>query len=175
MSTPTFRPLRRDDFPLVVEWLRQPHVAEWWSELPDLDFLEEKYGPRIDGAEPTQVFVISLDERPIGLVQTYRLADNPEYEAAVGVAAAAGVDLLIGEPQLVGRGVGPRVIRAFAERVVFPLYPEVERCMAGPSVRNVRSQRAFEKAGFRAVRDAEVPGEPDPERVMVLERPDGER
>ena len=165
-----FTPLRRDDFPLVAHWLRQPHVAEWWWESPDLDVLEEKYGPAIDGGDPTRMFVISLDGRPIGLIQTYRIADHPEYQEAVGVDDAAGIDLMIGEARLVGQGLGPRVIREFVAGVVFPLYPDVRRSVASPSVRNLRSQRAFAKAGFRAVRDVEVPGETDPERVMVLER-----
>ncbi len=44
--------------------------------------------------------------------------------------------------------------------------------MAGPSVRNRRSQRAFENAGFGRRHVAMVPGEDDPEQVMVLERPE---
>lgn len=170
MSDVTFRPMQREDFSLVAGWLRQPHVAEWWHESPDPDFFERKYGPRVDGTDSTRMFVIRLDAVAIGLIQTYRVGDSPDYEAAVAVEDAAGIDLLIGDPSAVGRGLGAVVIRQFVDEIVFPLFPEVLRCIASPSVRNLRSQRAFEKAGFLAVRDAEVPGESDPERVMVLER-----
>jgi RimJ/RimL family protein N-acetyltransferase len=48
--------------------------------------------------------------------------------------------------------------------------PAVRRCIGAPDVRNGRSIRAFEKAGFRFVRDAVVTGEAAPEHVMVLDR-----
>jgi RimJ/RimL family protein N-acetyltransferase len=43
--------------------------------------------------------------------------------------------------------------------------------MAGVSVNNPRSQRAFEKAGFVRGEIIDVPGEPAPEVMMVLRRP----
>ncbi len=47
--------------------------------------------------------------------------------------------------------------------------------MAGPSVRNVRSHRAFATAGFLAVRRVTVPGEEDDELIWVRPRPPGPR
>jgi aminoglycoside 6'-N-acetyltransferase len=115
--------------------------------------------------------VITLDRRPIGMIQTYRLSDNPDYETAVGVEHAAGVDLLIGAPDLVGIGLGTEILQRFVARIGWRTYPEVRRYMAGPSIDNARSCRAFEKAGFSYLHTVEVPGEPEPECVMVLERP----
>src|SRR3954471_522719 len=33
----SFRRLRRDDFPLLTDWLNTPHVSEWWGvrAVPD--------------------------------------------------------------------------------------------------------------------------------------------
>ncbi|HWA66929.1 MAG TPA: acetyltransferase, partial [Mycobacteriales bacterium] len=54
-----FRPLVRDDLPMLFEWLRQPHVAKWWREVPaDLAAVEAEYGPCIDGADPTELYVV---------------------------------------------------------------------------------------------------------------------
>ncbi len=108
------------------------------------------------------------------MIQWYRLADgaeNVEYAATIGesVDGTAGVDLLIGEVDAIGRGLGPQVIDAFVTTVVFAA-DGITRCVAGPELGNARSIRAFEKAGFRAVRDAVVPGEPEPERIMVRDR-----
>jgi aminoglycoside 6'-N-acetyltransferase len=167
-----FRLLERTDFPELRRWLTEPHVTRWWGEPPpDAAGIEEKYGPVIDRTDPTLTFVITLDRLPIGMIQTYRLSDNPEYEAAVGVEDAAGVDLFIGDPGYVGIGLGTEILRVFVERIGWPTYPEVRRYMAGPSIENARSRRAFEKAGFSFVRVADVPDEPEPEYVMVLERP----
>jgi hypothetical protein len=45
--------------------------------------------------------------------------------------------------------------------------------MAGPSVHNVRSQRAFEKAGFHALRQVAVPDEVEDELIFFCPRPTG--
>jgi hypothetical protein len=50
----SFRPLERSDFPLLQQRLAAPHVAAWWKERNDRASVEAKYGPRVDGAEPTR-------------------------------------------------------------------------------------------------------------------------
>ena len=69
----SFRPLERSDFPLLQEWLAAPHVAVWWNEPHDPASIEAKYGARVDGKDPTHVFVIEQNETPIGWVQWYSL------------------------------------------------------------------------------------------------------
>ena len=165
-----FRPLTRADFAQLVEWIRQPHVAEWWTQPSDLAGVEAEYGPCVDGADPTRAFLILSGERPVGFIQCYRLDDNPDYARAVEVDQGAGVDLFIGEADVTGDGFGSTVLRRFVEDLIWPAYPDLTRCMAGPSVRNGRSQRAFEKAGFQRRHVAVVADEEDPEQVMVLER-----
>jgi len=166
-----FRPLAPDDLARVDRWLAEPHVARWWPGGPGAG--QREFGEVLAGGDPTRVFVIELDGRPAGLIQVYRLVEEPEYERVVGVDEAAGLDLLIGEPELVGRGLGPVVIDRFVAGVVWPGYSEVRRCMAGPSIANIRSQRAFEKVGFERLRVVSVPGDADAEVVMVLDRPAG--
>ena len=103
----SFRPLARGDLAQVHEWLQRDHVARWWDEPMPLERVVEKYVPRIDGRQPVAMFVIVLEGRDAGFVQTYRVADYPEsWPFDVG-AEAAGMDLAIGEPDLVGRGLGP--------------------------------------------------------------------
>lgn len=166
------RPLARADFPLVVDWLARPHVAEWWGPPLDPAGVEKEFGPSVDGTDPTEVFVATEGGAPIGLVQIYRLADNPDYRRAVGVHDGAGVDLFVAEADRRGQGLGPRLI-AQALTLIWAHYPEVRRAMAGPSVRNLRSHRAFERAGFVAVGPVTVPGEPEDELVLVCPRPTG--
>jgi aminoglycoside 6'-N-acetyltransferase len=79
----------------------------------------------------------------------------------------AGVDLLIGEADLTGRGLGPRIFADFVERVTFAR-PETLACIAAVDQENRRSWRAFEKAGFAYVRDVEEDGRPH--RLMRLDR-----
>jgi aminoglycoside 6'-N-acetyltransferase len=166
-----FRPVVRDDFVDLQRWRSAPHVSEWWGEPPDLAAVEAEYGPCTDGSDPTLLFVVAFGGRGVGMVQTYLLDDNPEYQAAVGVSDAAGIDLFIGEPDVLGQGLGTETIRSFILEIGWSTFPGILRFMAGPSSRNLRSRRAFESAGFRFQGLATVPGEPDQEAVMVLERP----
>ena len=86
-------------------------------------------------------------------MQTYLVADYPEYATLVGVGPdVAGVDLFVAEADLVGRGIGSEMLRRFVAEVVFAR-PATIACVADPDVRNLASVRAFEKAGFTAGRE----------------------
>jgi RimJ/RimL family protein N-acetyltransferase len=100
------------------------------------------------------------------MVQHYRIADSAEYAEALALGEeAVGVDLFIGEVDLIGRGHGPAMLLQFLRDVAFPFHA-VEVCVIGPSVKNLPAIRAYEKIGFRALREVQVPGEADPEFLM---------
>jgi aminoglycoside 6'-N-acetyltransferase len=162
-----FQALTEDDVRLVADWLQEEHVALWWRE-PVEEAVEKRYAG-IEGRRPTRQFLIVVDGRPAGMIQTYHVADHPEWQELVQVGDdVAGVDLLIGEPDLVGRGLGPRVLSQFTREVVFA-DSEINAVVATVEEPNRRSWRAFEKAGFRHVRDVEEDGLPH--RLMRHDRP----
>lgn len=170
MQTIVFRPLDWADLPPLQRWLSEPHVEAWWHEALDLDGVRAKYGPRIDGTESTHVYIIEYAKRPIGWIQWYRWSDYPEHAAHLGAGpTTAGVDLALGEADYLGRGLGSRSLRAFVADVVFA-DPTMTACISDPDERNVRSLRAFEKAGFVVVRSARIPGEEADRRVVCLDR-----
>lgn len=161
-----FPPLVADDLPQVAAWLRRDHVAPWWR-----DHIEESlegYRAAIEGREPTDHYLIAVDRRPVGMIQTYLVSDYPEWQAVVQVGdGVAGVDLMIGEAGLVGQGLGPRILDEFVRDVVFAS-PAVSAVVATPEEANRRSWRAFEKAGFRYIRA--VIDEGEPARLMRRDR-----
>jgi aminoglycoside 6'-N-acetyltransferase len=164
-----FAPLREEDLPLVRRWLLEPHVKRWWDDgvktpYPDAEI--DDYRAAIEGRDPTYRYVALIDGRPAGLLQHYRIAD--EYAEALDLGEdAIGVDLFIGAAELLGRGHGPAVLRQFLRDVAFPFHG-IDVCVIGPSVRNTAAIRAYEKAGFRPLKQVTVPGEPDPEFLMRL-------
>lgn len=161
--------MRHDDLPAVARWQAAPHAARWFDPARHTpDQLRERYGPRIDGSAPVRMLVVEADGRPVGYVQHYRLADHPAYAAATGRPDAVGIDYAIGVPELVGRGLGPRLITMLVRDEVVPTYPEATVVVASPDPANVRSRRALEKAGFVDVGDVQQPGEPV-ERLYVLD------
>jgi aminoglycoside 6'-N-acetyltransferase len=160
-----FEPLRPEHLPLVRDWLERDHVRRWWRDPVELALEKRLAGIESDR---TEQFVIVLDGRPIGMIQTYLLGDEPEWAALVGQEPeAAGVDLFLGEEDAVGRGLGPQVLEQFAQDVVFAR-PETTAVVATVEEANRRSWRAFEKAGFEHVRDVEEDGLPH--RLMRLDR-----
>jgi aminoglycoside 6'-N-acetyltransferase len=157
-----FRPLAEDDLPLVEEWLGREHVARWWRDPIPQELAEFRAG--IEGSDPTDHYLIVVDGRAVGMIQTYLAADDPEWEAIIQVGpGVAAVDILIGEEELIGRGLGPQILAAFAREVV-----TAGSVIATVEEPNRRSWRAFEKAGFRHLRDVEEEGLPH--RLMRLDR-----
>ena len=165
----TFRPMSRDDLPLVHEWHQRPHVQEWWVERKTFEETEAHYGPTIDGVEPTDHYIALLDGEPFGLIQTYLVSDYPDYAALIEEGeGTAGVDLYIADPANTERGLGTEMLRRFVEEIVFAR-PETVAVTADPDVRNRASIRAFEKAGFRRVRELV---DPQDDELHVLVRRD---
>jgi RimJ/RimL family protein N-acetyltransferase len=155
-----FRAIAEVDFPLMTRWLNEPHVQRSYGSggAVTLDRVCAKYGPRVRREEPTDCYVIEYDGRPVGYVQSYRIADHPDYAAQVQVEeGAAGVDLFIGEPHLVGRGLGTVVLRRFTAEVVFA-GEGITSCILGPDPGNAAAIRCYEKVGFRYLKTREVDG-----------------
>lgn len=165
----SFRPMRHSDLPLLQRWLQLPHVDAWWHEPLELMGVTAKYGPRIDGVQQTHMFVIEHELRAIGWIQWYRWRDYAAHAAQLGAEpTAAGVDLALGEVEMLGRGIGPAALALFIERVVFA--HDVSAVVCDPEERNTRSLRAFEKAGFRIERTIRLHGEPHNRKVVRLDR-----
>jgi aminoglycoside 6'-N-acetyltransferase len=145
------------DFELLVRWRALPHVHGWWEPdhpAPDLEEVRAFYGPRTRAEDPTTSCIIELDGTPIGYLQFYRWLAWPEEAEALEVGADAdafGIDLFIGEPDLIGRGVGTRVVSLICDHL--------ERDHGATSVAlttetaNLPAQRAYEHAGFEKVRE----------------------
>lgn len=141
-ATIDFRPVTEADFSLLAVWVSAPHVARWWDGLEErLDKIRQAM------TEPsTRPFVILMDGRPIGYIQTYDVHGEDDHPYQDQPAGTFGLDILIGEADLVGKGLGPRVINEFVRR----LFAEgVRRVVIDPDPDNRQAIRAYEKAGFR--------------------------
>lgn len=167
----SFRPLRREDLPLLHAWLNRPFVAEWWGGPTSMEEVEQEYGEYLDGVEPIRVYLASIGETPMGHLQWMRYRDYPAYARVLGVddPDAANCDVLIGEEKFLHRGLGGPLVRQFVREVIFA-DPTVTRCFIDPDARNAIAIRAYEKAGFRFVRRIEDDGEGHPVHLMEMTR-----
>ena len=165
-----FVPLRADHIPLMRAWLSSGEAFRWYGvdEPPTEAGMRQKY--LIDKPRGgTHSFIMHFDGAPIGHIQIYRAADYPEWCSLVGGRPNDyGLDLFIGEDDLIGRGLGTRVVKAALERLVFAR-PDAQRCILGPSPDNARAIRCYEKCGFRYERTVTTKGG-EQEYVMAIER-----
>ena len=149
-----FRPVHRADFPLLGRWLAAPHVEPWWRESFDPVSVEARYGPCVDGAEPTELFLVVQGGREIGFVQRYLIDDHPDWKRSLEPAAvphpSIGVDYLIGDAELLGQGLGPAIVDRFV-RETWQRYPQALSVVVDVAQANRRSWRALEKCGFDRV------------------------
>ncbi len=145
-----FRNLQPTDFPLLHQWLNTSYVARWWTKKPvSLEEVIEDYSAYLDGSDPIDVFLIMYNTLPIGQIQTYRLTDYPEWHHIISPAeVSAGVDILIGHPDYIHRGLGSFVIKKFIEEIIFAR-EGIEGCIIDPDPDNKSAIRAYEKAGFK--------------------------
>jgi len=150
-----FRPCEPEDLPLLKGWIACPHVAEWWESPEDF---EAQYRLSPDDVD---WYVAQLDGRAFGMIQSYRWADHREYGGAIGAGPhEAGLDYLIGEERLTGRGLGRAMLAVFIDRHVRAM-PGVRGIRVDVQETNVRSWRCLEALGFqRVLAGVTVPGEP---------------
>lgn len=173
----TWRRVTERDFTLLQRWLRQPHVARWWNHETSDEAVARDFGASARGEEPSQDWLALFGGRPIGLVQRCLLADYPDYLAELATISdvpehTATIDYLIGEPDHLGLGVGPRMIRSMIERT-WTDYPETRSILVPVAAANRRSWRALEKAGLRRVAEGELtPDNPIDDRRHYLYRTD---
>jgi aminoglycoside 6'-N-acetyltransferase len=178
----TFRPCTPDDLPLLAGWLARPHVARWWRQDPGLEAVEARYRPSLDGRDPTELFILEAATAPAGFFQRYLIADNPQWAATLcgtgqpDVASAIGIDYLIGDAGLTGRGLGTIAITDFT-RLALARYPAAGLVAVDVLQDNIASWRVLEKAGYRRCWAGELasddPSDEGPAYLYRRDREDG--
>ncbi len=139
-----FRPMTIDDLTMVNGWIKEPHVAEWWI---DADGASEPFDES-DLAEPDfNAWIVSLDSKPFAYIQDYNPHLYPGHHFFDRPEGTRGIDQIIGEPDMVGKGHGPAFIRQHIKRLFDDGAPVV---VTDPHPKNARAIRAYGKAGFAA-------------------------
>lgn len=131
---------------LLLRWVRRPHVARWWGSAERAMDHAARCGPE------TQAIIVA-DVRPVGYV-CWRKPAREELEAA-GIADLADglvdIDIFVGEPDWLGRGIGSRALGLLLARLRND--PTIHFAGLGTSSSNQRAILAFERAGFRLYRE----------------------
>jgi aminoglycoside 6'-N-acetyltransferase len=133
----SFRPLRVTDFPLLLTWLSNEHVKQWWN---DGDDTLEKVALHYGAEEPDVARFILIKstesgESAIGYFQYYIVSKE-----------VIGIDQFIGEADHINQGIGTAAIRLFLERIVAKHEPR--EIIIDPHPENKRAIKCYKKVGF---------------------------
>jgi aminoglycoside 6'-N-acetyltransferase len=144
-----FQPMTAADLRLIKRWLAEPHVRQWWGD-PD-----EQYAlVSGDLNEPAMdQYIVSAGDAPFGYLQCY---DLTAWNSGFGdqPKGTRGIDLFIGESEMIGCGHGSAFIRTFVDD---RLKNGAPRIVTDPDPENQRAIHAYENAGFVKNRQVETP------------------
>lgn len=147
-------------------------MQAWWGD-PETEFGHIR--DMVEGRDTTRPFLIVLDGTPVGYIQYWHvdhyqneewIRDNPWLGELP--AGTIGVDLSIGEPDLLSKGIGSAALAEFAATLLAEGH---ETIIIDPDPANLRAVRAYMKAGFRP-----IPGlEGRTEGVLIMQfQPDAD-
>lgn len=105
-------PLEASDLPLVACWLEAEHVRRTWGDP------EENLRLLASPAPGTSRALVVAGVDKVGLVQ-WQHPTRTELDEAGLVdipSSVVDVDIMIGEPAMTGRGIGPAAIELVAAR-----------------------------------------------------------
>ena len=171
------------DIETIQAWLRQPHVQDWWKDPTAASRVAEEHRARQTGEDHTEMHVIVWRGSDIGMIQRYRLDDEPDFASAIAAsghtaADAAGIDYAIGAPDQIGHGIGTAVVAAFSADL-FAAWPDIQEVVVTPQAANRASCRVLEKAGYQwrwtGMIHSDDPSDAGPAALYVLARHPGDR
>jgi aminoglycoside 6'-N-acetyltransferase len=148
----TFHPILSGDLSLIRTWLETPEVVRWWGQPAEQYALvnDDRDHPDMDQ------FIVAIDNHPFGYIQCYALSTwNQNFGPQP--PRTRGIDLFIGEPDMIGRGHGSSFVRQFADIL---LTSGIPRVVTDPDPDNGRAVRAYAKAGFQSDRVVDTPDGP---------------
>lgn len=150
-----FLPLHKEHIPLLLKWLKEPHVAEFWQETEDVAEFREKF-LNILPERGVSAFVISVGSKPIGYIQYYEARKVGGGWWPDAEDGTFGIDQFIGDPTMINKGYGTVIIRKFVEQL-FQNH-NAKEVITDPDPKNTRAIRVYEKVGFQRVGEIKTPG-----------------
>lgn len=150
-ETFTFRRAELNDDGLISRWFHSPHVSEFWGEASKniRDFRSAMTGVCAlfnywIGQDDTIPFCL--------LITTDATRDTPEHLVPflTETGEAWTLDVLIGPPEYVGRGIATQMLESFLSHIQYQ-NRALRTVLIDPEANNSRAIHVYEKAGFELV------------------------
>ena len=142
-----------DDYALMVKWLSNPVVCEYYegkTKPLDLEMVKAKFAHRARGESRVTVCIIEYDNQAVGFIQFYPTEIDEYCESKIidmsRYSNPHGIDIVIGEPDFWNKGIGTNVIRLTIQYLFQQRNADI--IFIDPQKWNVRAIRCYEKSGF---------------------------
>jgi aminoglycoside 6'-N-acetyltransferase len=143
----TFEPVGPQHLPILRTWFHMPHVTQWWHDYA-ATLRELEFGKESDSVRP---YVAYLNGHAFAYIQSWTPTENDDYPWQRGMPPdVRGMDLFIGPPDQLNKGLGPLLIQAFAAKL---RREGAKQIVIDPNIGNARAIRAYQKAGFKKISD----------------------
>ncbi len=148
------RTLNDNDFPLLLKWLTDERVLEFY-EGRDKKYTLEDIKKHFSEKWKDEVFriIIEYQGNPIGYGQIYKMYDElyDDYHYPRNNEIVYGMDQFIGEPNFWSKGIGTKYTK-----MIFDFLKKernVDAVILDPHQDNKRAIRMYQKVGFRIIDD----------------------
>jgi RimJ/RimL family protein N-acetyltransferase len=152
----SLRPLDHDrDLARVHAWMNDAEVARFWHKAWPVDQVAA-YLRDQQASSHSAPYVGEFDGVPMSYWELYRADHDSLAQYYPAREHDTGIHLLLGPTEWRGRGLAGPLLRLVSD-CLLATDPQATRVVAEPDVENMRSVRAFERAGFRRVADIDLP------------------
>lgn len=148
----TVRLLENNDDALLVKWLSDPQVLEFYEgrDRPhDIELVRKHF---FENREGITACIIQYDNVDIGYIQYYVIdvEERLEYGYSDFQGLIYGLDQFIGEAAYWNRGIGTQLIKNMIQHLVE--HEHADKIVMDPQVRNSRALHVYEKCGFKKIK-----------------------
>ena len=155
----TFKPVEKNDLPLLYTWFKKTHVELWWPVPDEQEDFFKSFLERIR-AGVKKPYIVLLNDLPIGYIQSYSVDKTthswlPKLPSDGNVI---GIDQFIGEPDYLYKGFGPLFIKQFVDDLIAK-DPSIT-VVVDPDPTNSVAIRCYEKVGFKQLGVYQAPWGP---------------
>jgi RimJ/RimL family protein N-acetyltransferase len=154
----TFKKLTTDDWPLLLNWFKEPHVENWWPTPQENELM--KYFLEKIRSKNTFGFIVFFKKNPIGYIQYYYIdrtnKKTGSFLPSLPDATTVGIDQFIGDPDYLYKGYGTLFIKQFI-KLLQKIEPTITTIIVDPDPTNNAAIRCYEKVGFIPINTYENP------------------
>lgn len=143
-----------DDLHRIHDWMNRDHVIPFWDLARPVDGIRDYIEENLADDHQTP-YIGCLDGEPMSYWEAYSVPGDIVSRYYESEPADRGVHLLIGPPEYLGRGLSLPLLRAMT---AFQFsYPNTQRVVAEPDIRNERMIHVFENCGYTIQKEIDLP------------------